>query len=936
MFPRRCVAGLVLLSFLATTLYSQTDTQNSATPTFQSKVREVLLDVVVTDRNDKPVSDLSKNDFQVFEEGKPQTIDSFEEHKGAPRAPSQAHNVLPPNFYSNQPQAKQQDAVNVLVLDALNTPLGDQVNVRQQMVDYLKNIQPGPQLAIFTLASQLRLVEGFSSDPKALLAALNNKKWGGGPQSSPLLRTDAEDNAEQQEVNNMAAAQASPDAIQALKDFMNAAKAFQTYSRVGITMRVLQQLARYLGGFPGRKNIIWFSGSFPLSILPTQGQNYDFNFSDEYKKELRLTTNMLAAAQVAIYPVAAEGITSNDFYTASKTYTPDLSQFPGPATGANLGRASVQDQNTDIQKESTDRAANQATMDEVAHDTGGEAFYNTNGLKDALAHVIDNGTHYYAISYSPTDKRLDGGYRPISVKLRDGHYKLAYRRGYFADSEKETETKEAAAPTGHDPLEMVMGRGMPNATEVVYEVRILKSAHQPDGKSPEAGDNTKLKTSATRYAIDFAVTPSDLDLELTPDGIRHGNLEVALVAYDHDGAALNWELRQIKLTLDPKLYTLAQRGGVQLHQEIDVPAGDTYLRTGIYDLSINKVGTLEVPLDGIKDSEPPVPAMTAAPSKIETSPSVSDTKVDNSMLPASSNTLASVGPAPSIPQASTANNPPSAAKPLQPMSEDELTKKIASYCKIAASTSQHADALESACIYSLSLHMKLPSIICSQDTERHWWAPGVSGSGHYTSLGQLHQDHVTAQVEYRNRQEYYSNVHIDGKLVNDTDSQSIGASSSDGEFAMILQNIFIPSSKAEFQFIKEDKVHNTDALVFQFNIQQANNHYYVLQAIDPNSKNKTWYPAYHGQIWIDKDTFHILRLERDTEDMPKEPIQNVKTVTDYKDVELGDGTNFVLPVASDVYTCLSFWKNDCSHNIINFIDWHKFTAKTEILMNSSQ
>ena len=135
-----------------------------------------------------------------------------------------------------------------------------------------------------------------------------------------------------------------------------------------------------------------------MSILPTQGQNYDFNFSDRYKKELRLTTNMLAAAQVAIYPISAEGITSNNFYTASKTYTPDMSQFSGPATGAILDRPQLRIKNTDIQKEDSNRAANQATMDEVAKDTGGEAFYNTNGFKDALARIIDNGTHYYAIS----------------------------------------------------------------------------------------------------------------------------------------------------------------------------------------------------------------------------------------------------------------------------------------------------------------------------------------------------------------------------------------------------------------------------------------------------------------------------------------------------------------------------------------------------------
>jgi VWFA-related protein len=932
MFLRRSVTTSVLLSFLYTALYSQTGAQNPATAVFQSKVRVVLLDVVVTDRNDQPVSNLSKDDFQILEEGKPQTIASFEEHKGTPPEAS-AVVPLPPDYYSNYPQREQSDALNVLVLDALNTPLGDQVNVRQQMIEYLKNIQPGPQLAIFTLTSKLRMVEGFSASPKALLAALNNKKWGSGPQSSPLLRTDAEDNADQEVINNMAAAQAPPGAIQAMKDFMDAAKTFQTYSRVQTTLRVLQQLARYLGGVPGRKNIIWFSGSFPVSILPTQGQNYDFNFSDQYKDELRRITNMLAAAQIAIYPISAEGITSNNFYTASKTYTPDLSQFPGPASGSNLGRAAAQDQNTDVQQEDSERNANQATMDEVAKDTGGEAFYNTNGLKDALARVVSNGTHYYAISYSPTDKKLDGGYRPINVKLRNSHYKLAYRRGYFADSPKET--KDAEGQPNQDPLQPMMERGMPDATEVLYKIRVLRSGHQPDAQSKEAGDNAQIKGPTTRYAVDFAVAPDDLDLELTQDGVRHGNVEVVLVAYDHDGAPLNWTSRQMNLTIPPKLYAMFEQGGVQLHQEIDVPGGDTYLRTGVYDLSTNKAGTLEIPLSEVKETAPPEPAMASMPAKPESAVAGPDTKADNSPTPTTPNSsLVAAATVPSIPPA--ANTSAAAAKPVRPMSESELTKKIASYCKTAASTSQHSDALESACRYALSLRMKLPNIICSQDTERHWWTPVIEGGGRYVSYGEARRDHVTAQVEYRNRQEYYSDVRIDGQLIKNDKAQSVGAASSDGEFAMILQNIFIPSSKAEFHFVKADNVHSVDALVFQFNIQQSNNRYYVLQAIDSDAKSKVWYPAYHGQIWLDKNTFHILRLERDTEEMPKKPIKSVKTTTDYKDVALGDGTSFLLPMASDVETCLESGKDKCSYNMITFINWHKFGTKTQIMMDASQ
>jgi VWFA-related protein len=605
MFLRFCLISSFLLLPLSS-LHSQAgDKPNSPNATFQSKVRVVLLDVAVTDRGDRPIAGLQKTDFQVLEEGKPQIIASFEEHNGVP--PHQAAiPPLPAHFYTNYPLNRAADSVNVLMLDALNTPLGDQSNVRAQMVTYLKKIQPGPQLAIFTLTSQMRMVEGFTADPSLLLTALNHKNWGGGPQSSPLLRTNEEDNVDQQMINAVADASGpvlTPQAqasLQAMKEFMQETKNYQTYSRVEMTLQALQQLARYLGGFPGRKNVIWFSGSFPLSILPTKGQDYDFSFSDKYKEELRKTTNMLAAAQVAIYPIAAEGLAYEQSLTASSQSILDRSQVgndPGinavQVAGTGLGGCSTPD--CKAADERRERYASQATMDEIAKDTGGEAFYNTNGLKEALAKVISNGAQYYTISYSPTDTKMDGRYRPIEVKLLNGRYKLAYRRGYFAEDDKPVKKTDSA--TTNDPLEPLMGRGMPDSTQILYEIRVLPSDPQPAPQAAVAGDNAKVKLPVTRYAVDFAISTKDLALGATPDGMHQGTVEVSLVAYDHDGNTLNWLVRSIDMSLKPQLYAAFEQGGVQVHQEIDVPKGDVFLRTGIYDPKTGKAGTLEIPLN---------------------------------------------------------------------------------------------------------------------------------------------------------------------------------------------------------------------------------------------------------------------------------------------------------------------------------------------------
>src|SRR5215469_6297572 len=145
-------------------LQAQTSTLKSDQniPTFHSNVRVVVLDVVVSTTKGEPVSGLHSDDFQVVEDRKPQTVTSFEEHKG--RAPIQTKlPPMPPNIFTNFPTINAPDSVNVLLLDWLNTQPQDQAFVHAQAVRYLKRVPIGTRLAIFTVGTQLRMVHGFTA-----------------------------------------------------------------------------------------------------------------------------------------------------------------------------------------------------------------------------------------------------------------------------------------------------------------------------------------------------------------------------------------------------------------------------------------------------------------------------------------------------------------------------------------------------------------------------------------------------------------------------------------------------------------------------------------------------------------------------------------------------------------------------------------------------
>src|SRR5271170_7112627 len=171
---------LALFSLGPTVLAQQAPagSQPSVT-TLSVTTREVLLDVLVTDASGRPVTGLKPSDFNVMEEGAPQSIKSLDEHHpmtAADTARLVATPALPPNTFTNFSPVLNTNASTVILLDALDTPLSAQMYLREQLIGYLKNMQPGASIAIFQLDTEMRLIQGFSSDQQMLLAAAKSKR----------------------------------------------------------------------------------------------------------------------------------------------------------------------------------------------------------------------------------------------------------------------------------------------------------------------------------------------------------------------------------------------------------------------------------------------------------------------------------------------------------------------------------------------------------------------------------------------------------------------------------------------------------------------------------------------------------------------------------------------------------------------------------------
>jgi hypothetical protein len=175
------------------------------------------------------------------------------------------------------------------------------------------------------------------------------------------------------------------------------------------------------------------------AIFPDAGLSSSFGAKRDDQEAAKKTDALLTSAQVAIYPIAPEGVVTDSLFSASR----DVRQAQQPAAGT-------------LQEAAQERNENHAGMDQIARYTGGEAFYGTNDLNDALARATDHGSHFYTLTYSSTDAARDGRFRRIQVKLATSGYQLAYRQGYYADDGKSAPAAPAqpAPKQSGDPLSL--------------------------------------------------------------------------------------------------------------------------------------------------------------------------------------------------------------------------------------------------------------------------------------------------------------------------------------------------------------------------------------------------------------------------------------------------------------------------------------------------
>ena len=561
--------------------------------TIKTQVRQVLLDVVVTDGKNHPITGLKREEFLVYEDGKPQKLASFQAHASADCSTESAATplelpALPPNTFLNITAGREDLPLNVILYDVLNTPITDQPFARRDIQKFLSNKPPGSRYAIFVLSDKLHLIQGVTDSEAELVAAMNSGDAGS---QSPALGVRPANTVSPSDilrdsglVPNFPGPMAMIDRLEHLNGI---GESYYLGRRIGITLQAFGELARFLSGVSGRKNLLWLSGSFPIGVFPGGDPLDPFARAVDFSPELRQTTNQLTLSQVAVYPVDIRGLTVNPVYSSGNN--------------RNYSQDSMENDRRNFFNQLT---AEHDAMDRIAEFSGGQAFYETNGFAQALQTATDDGSNYYTLSYSPTNTNFDGGLRKIRVGIAEKHYHLSYRRNYFADDDF-TLTQRAA----HAPLEKadaVMQRGSPLEHELIFSLH-ARATNFPTPVTPQKrkelaqfpGFSKVKKWDAVKtqnYELDFSLLQKQVSFLVFHDGVRHGSLEFRYAAYDEDSKLLYYGTSLGESTVAAEQADQAHTGFYRTRQILEIPANTVWLRVGIRDTVDGRVGSMEVPL----------------------------------------------------------------------------------------------------------------------------------------------------------------------------------------------------------------------------------------------------------------------------------------------------------------------------------------------------
>jgi len=489
----------------------------------------------------------------------------------------------------------------VLLMDSLNTQTANQAQGRAKMIQLLRGIPPDTPVAVFLLGSSLRILQGFTSDGRLLRAALDQSLVGNTVQPDPRNDLSDTSNYIQDVTAGIGVNLGIASQVGEVQNFEKEEYSMSVDMRAKETLGALAQIGEYLSGIPGRKNLIWVSESFPISIVPDPDTgNSPFGGSREYAEQIKIVGNKLTDAQVAVYPMDVRGLQAQQSLSASQNINLPVTRINGATIASRLN------------VEDTDFQQSVGTMDEIAQDTGGKSCKNGNDLSACVMTALKDSSSYYEMSFYPSKINWDGKFHKIIVKTARPGVKLAYRRGYYALDAASLAKQQQP----QDRLRQACADQLPS-TAIPLTVQPMPQYQYGIGAQP-AGLHYMLLISATGLSSTLAGDSYNM------------NIRVADCEFAQKATVFRYNEREMPKTISSGLFRSWQSTGIPDHIAL-MPSADTRrIRLVVLDVASGLTGAIDIPVLPSEIAKatapivPPVPMVTTPyvefPDKVKGSP----------------------------------------------------------------------------------------------------------------------------------------------------------------------------------------------------------------------------------------------------------------------------------------------------------------------------
>lgn len=567
-------ASLFLLFLFSTVIIAQKPTPTaSPTPTVIERDEEVVkistnliqIDVTVTDKKGKIITDLKPEDFEVYENNQKQNITNFSfvstapnpspETTSTPAKNSKNSIPLPPSAPIKPEQVRRTIA---LVVDDLTLSFESVHFVRQALKKFVdEQMQEGDLIAIVRTGGGIGALQQFTSDKRQLYAAIEKVRWnpaGNGKmgafanmEASPLQRVQAgggnvsDEDLEAERIQN-----------QSFNDYQGSIFATGTLGALNFIIRGMQEL-------PGRKSVMLMSDGFKLFVKDESG----FVESSRILESLRRLTDLANRASVVVYTMDARGLQTVGLTAADNTdaMTPDQ----------------VEQTLTDRRNDLFDT---QSGLTYLAQQTGGFALINNNDLSGGIRKMIADQNGYYLLGYTPDEDTFDPKTRrfnKLTIKLKRPDLKVRYRSGFFGVSDESIANSRQTA--NQNPYQQITtALTSPFATSGI-ELR-LNTLFGND-----------VKTGSFAQAL-IHVKASDLKFTDEPDGTHKTVFDVLAVIFGENGIVIDQVGKSYTLTLNKDNYDSFVRDGFVYNLVFPIKKPGAYqFRVAMRDSASAKIGS---------------------------------------------------------------------------------------------------------------------------------------------------------------------------------------------------------------------------------------------------------------------------------------------------------------------------------------------------------